>query len=105
MKSQNIKVNDNVLVLTGKSKGKKGKVLTSIPKAGRIIVQNVNIVTKHKKPMRQGEPGGRIEQEAAIDISNVMLICTKCNKPTRVGHVIEDGKKYRVCKQCLKRID
>lgn len=105
MNKLNVKKDDNVVVITGKDKGTKGKVLAAIPKEGRVIVQNVNMVTRHKKPRRQGEPGGRIKQEGAIHASNVMILCPKCNKATRVGHEMEKDKKVRVCKKCGGRID
>jgi large subunit ribosomal protein L24 len=105
MNKLNVKKDDTVLVISGKDKGTKGKVLVSLPQEERVIVQNVNMVTRHKKPRRQGEPGGRIKQEGTIHASNVMLICPKCNKPTRVGHAFEGDKKVRVCKKCGKSMD
>ena len=105
MKKLNIKKDDTVIVITGKDKGVKGKVLVSLPKEERVIVQNANMMTRHQKPRRQGDPGGRIKQEGAIHASNVMLICPKCSKPTRVGHAFEGEKKIRVCKKCGKSID
>ncbi len=105
MNKLNVKKDDTVLVISGKDKGAKGKVLVSLPQEERVIVQNVNMVTRHKKPRRQGEPGGRIKQEGTIHASNVMLICPKCNKPTRVGHAFEGDKKVRVCKKCGKSMD
>lgn len=105
MNKLNVKKDDTVLVISGKDKGAKGKVLVSLPQEERVIVQNVNMVTRHKKPRRQGEPGGRIKQEGTIHASNVMLVCPKCNKPTRVGHAFEGDKKVRVCKKCGKSMD
>lgn len=105
MSKLNIKRNDTVVVLTGADKGKKGKIMSVNPETGRIVVQNVNMVIRHTKPRRQGEEGGRINKEGTINASNVMLVCPKCSKPTRVGHIIEDGKKYRACKKCGKKID
>ena len=105
MNKLNVKKDDTVLVISGKDKGAKGKVLVSLPQEEPVIVQNVNMVTRHKKPRRQGEPGGRIKQEGTIHASNVMLICPKCNKPTRVGHAFEGDKKVRVCKKCGKSMD
>lgn len=106
MNKLHVKRDDNVVVIAGKDKGKKGKVLVALPAKERVIVQNVNVNTKHQKPRGQGQPGGRIHQEGAIHASNVMLICSKCDKPTRVGHLIkEDGKKVRVCKKCGEAID
>lgn len=105
MNKLNVKKDDTVLVISGKDKGAKGKVLVALPQEERVIVQNVNMVTRHKKPRRQGEPGGRIKQEGTIHVSNVMLICPKCSKPTRVGHAFEGDKKVRVCKKCGKSMD
>ncbi|OQA16612.1 MAG: 50S ribosomal protein L24 [Firmicutes bacterium ADurb.Bin356] len=105
MKKLNVKKDDTVIVITGKDKGVKGKVLVSLPKEERVIVQNANMMTRHQKPRRQGDAGGRIKQEGAIHASNVMLICPKCSKPTRVGHAFEGEKKVRVCKKCGKSMD
>ena len=109
-----IRSKDTVVVITGKDKGKEGKVLTAFPKTGKVVVEGVAIATKHQKPRQAGMPGGIIKKEAAIDASNVMLVCPKCNAATRVGHRIEvvttkDGKQknknIRVCKKCGKDID
>ena len=101
-----VKTGDTVMVLSGKDKGKKGKVLSVDHENGRVIVEGVNMATKHKKPRRQGEAGGIIKQEAAINISNVMHICKKCGKPTRIGYtVLEKGGKVRVCKKCNENFD
>lgn len=105
MNKLNIKKDDGVVVIAGKDKGAKGKVLVALPKEGRVIVQNVNMVTRHVKPRKQGDPGGRIKQEGTIHASNVMIVCPKCSKPTRVGHSIEKDKKVRICKKCGKAID
>ena len=95
-----IKKDDKVVVITGKDKGKEGKVMTALPADGKVVVSGVNIVTKHQKARNQQNPGGLIKKEAAIDASNVMLVCKKCGKATRVAMKIEDGKKVRVCKKC-----
>ena len=106
MKFNHIKKNDQVIVISGNEKGKKGKVLSVDHENGRVIVEGVNMATKHKKPRRQGEAGGIIKQEAAINISNVMHICKKCGKPTRIGYtVLEKGGKVRVCKKCNENFD
>ena len=105
MSKINIKRDDTVQVIAGVDKGKKGKVMRVNPETGRIIVQNVNMVTRHTKPRRQGEEGGRLAKEGTIDASNVMLVCPRCNKPTRIGHMIEENKKFRACKRCGKKID
>ena len=83
-----VRSNDQVIVITGKDKGKKGKITAAFPKLGRVTVEGVNVVTKHQKSRQQGQPGGIIKKEAFIDASNVMVICPKCGKATRVGHKI-----------------
>ena len=96
----NIKKDDKVVVLSGKDKGKQGKILVSDPKAAKVIVEGVNVATKHQKPRKQGEEGGIIKVETPIDASKVQLVCPKCGKATRVGHKVEGDKKVRVCKKC-----
>ena len=96
----NIKKDDKVIVLSGKDKGKQGKVLSADPKAMKVVVEGVNVATKHQKPMKQGQDGGIIKVETPIYVSTVQLVCPKCGKATRVGHKIADGKKVRVCKKC-----
>ena len=106
MKFNHIKKNDEVIVISGNEKGKKGKVLSVDHENGRVIVEGVNMATKHKKPRRQGETGGIIQQEAALNMSNVMLVCKKCGKPARVGYTVDkNGNKTRVCKKCNKNLD
>ena len=111
-----VKKNDQVVVISGPAsiKGKQGKILSVAPKTGKVVVEGVAYVTKHQKSRRQGEQGGIFQKERAIDASNVMLICPKCGKATRVGHnsvesVREDGTKkntsVRVCKRCNANID
>ena len=101
-----VKTKDEVIVISGKDKGQKGKVLSVSPKSGRVVVEGVAMVTKHQKSRAQGQPGGIIHKEAAIDASNVMLVCQKCSKPARAGtKVQDDGKKIRVCKKCGQQID
>ena len=96
----NIKKDDKVIVLSGKDKGKEGKVLVADPKAMKVIVEGVNVATKHQKPMKQGQEGGIIKVETPIYVSKVQLVCPKCGKATRVGYKVENGKKTRVCKKC-----
>lgn len=102
--NMNVKKGDTVVVLSGKDKGKRGKVLGSIPKKDKVVVEGVNLATCHMKPRRQGEEGGIVKREAALAVCKVQVVCPKCDKPTRVGHAFreEDGKqkKYRVCKHC-----
>ena len=96
----NIKKDDKVVVLSGKDKGKQGKVIKADPQAMKLIVEGVNVATKHQKPRKQGEEGGIFKIETPIYASKVQLVCPKCGKATRVGHKITDGKKVRVCKKC-----
>lgn len=101
-----VKKGDTVVVLSGKDKGKKGKVLRVMPSKGMVLVEGVNMVTKHVKPRRADQQGGRIEQEAPIYSSKVMLVCERCRKPTRIAKVfIENGQKARKCKKCNEIID
>ena len=98
--AMNVKKGDTVVVLSGKDKGKQGKVQTTIPSESKVVVEGVNMVTCHTKPRRQGEEGGIVRREAALYASKVQVVCPKCGKPTRVAHKIADGKKSRVCKHC-----
>lgn len=101
-----IKRDDKVVVISGKEKGKKGKVLLTEPKTGKVIVEKVNMATKHQKPKGQGKPGGIIQQEAPFYASKVMLVCGKCSKATRIGYkLLEDGSKARICKKCGETFD
>ena len=100
----NIKKDDKVVVPSGKDKGKQGKVLVADPKAMKVIVEGVNVATKHQKPRKQGEEGGIIKVETPLYAAKVQLVCPKCGKGTRVGHKIADGKKVRVCKKCGEEI-
>ncbi|MBO5872992.1 MAG: 50S ribosomal protein L24 [Clostridia bacterium] len=98
-----VKAGDTVVLLTGddKYRGKKGKVLAVSPKEGKVIVEGINVVKKHVKPRKAGDPSGIIETESAVYASKVQVVCPKCNKPTRVAHkVFEDGSKERICKKC-----
>ncbi len=109
----NIKTGDTVMVIAGnnlKDVGKTGKVLKVDTEKERVFVQGRAIVVRHTKPRQQGQEGGRIEKEGSIHVSNVMLVCPNCKKPTRVGHTFVEGKdgkqkKVRVCKNCGKNID
>lgn len=101
MNNLSIKKDDTVVVLSGKDKGKRGKVLAVQPKDRKVIVEKVNIVSRHTKPRQQGQEGGIIKKEAPIYACKVMRVCPKCDKPTRPAHkVLADGKKVRVCKKC-----
>ena len=96
----NIKKNDTVVVLSGKDKGKKGKVLVAMPKDNKVVVENVNVATCHTKPRKQGEAGGIVKRETPIRVCKVAVYCPKCDKGVRVGFKVEDGKKTRICRKC-----
>jgi len=100
-RTNKIRKDDTVYVITGKDKGKTGKVLRVLPKKGRVIVENINLIYKHMRPSQQLQQGGIIKREGPIEITNLMLVCNKCSKPIRVGFtLLEDGRKVRVCKKC-----
>jgi large subunit ribosomal protein L24 len=106
MSKVHVKKNDIVYVITGKDEGKKGRVLNVEPKSGRILVEGVNMQTKHRKPKSAKQPGGRDKQEGRIHASNVLIFCDKCDNPTRIGKkVLESGDKARVCRKCGEVID
>ena len=97
----NIRTGDNVIVLSGKDKGKTGKVIRADVKGMKVVVEGVNVATKHQAPRRQGQEGGIIKVETPIYVSKVQVVCPKCGKPTRVAHKFDaDGNKSRVCKKC-----
>ncbi|MFA5354200.1 MAG: 50S ribosomal protein L24 [Thermodesulfovibrionales bacterium] len=101
-----VKKGDNAVIISGKNKGKTGRVLTVQPLEDKVIVEGLNVVKKHMKPSKTYSQGGIIEKEAPLHISNVMVICPKCNKPTRIGNtVLEGGKKLRTCMKCKEVID
>jgi len=101
-----IRRNDTVLVITGKDKGKRGKVRFAYPKKERVLVEGINFIKRHTRATGQVRQAGIIEREAPIHVSNVMLLCNKCNHPTRVGfHTLEDGRKVRICRSCGEVID
>ena len=103
--SMNIKTGDNVLVISGKEKGKTGKVSAVYPKENKVLVDNINIVTKHRKPRSQQDKGGIVKKSAPFDASNVMVVCPVCGKATRVSHSEVGGKKVRTCKKCNASLD
>ena len=100
----NIKKDDKVIVLSGKDKGKQGKVLEAMPADKKVIVEGVNVASCHVKPRKQGDEGGIIRREIPMYVSKVMLVCPKCGKATRVGHKTVDGKNVRTCKKCGETI-
>ncbi len=101
-----IRKNDTVLIITGKDKGKKGKVRQSFPRENTLIVEGLNMIKRHSKTKGKARQAGIIELEEPMSSSKVMLICNKCNKPVRVGsRVLEDGKRSRICSSCKEIID
>lgn len=101
----NIKKGDTVYVITGKDKGKSGKITAVYSDKNKVLIENVNIVTKHQKPKSQQDKGGIVKKPAPIDASNVMVVCPVCNKATRISHKEIDGKKARICKKCGASLD
>lgn len=99
-KKLHVKRGDTVVVLSGKDKGKRGKVLEAAPKEGKVIIEGVSVASKHLKPRQMGQAGGIVDVEAPIYACKVMLVCPKCQKPTRLAHKTEAGKKQRLCKKC-----
>ncbi len=101
-----IRKNDTVQVMAGKDRGKRGKVRFAYPKKNRVLVEGINFIKKHSRARGQVKQAGIIDLEAPIDVSDVMLLCEKCNRPTRVGFTfLEDGKKVRICRKCKEVID
>ena len=99
MSKVHVKTGDTVVVINGKDRGARGKVMAVSPAEGKVIVEKVNVVKKHVKPRKMGEAGGILKAESALYADKVQLVCPKCGQPTRVGHIVEDGKKFRVCKK------
>ena len=96
-----VKTNDTVIVLSGRDKGKQGKVLRAFPKDGKLIIEGISVAKKHQKPRKQGEEGGIIKMETPIYACKVMRVCPKCDKPTKPAHSFDDdGRKFRICKKC-----
>jgi large subunit ribosomal protein L24 len=101
-----LKKDDVVMVIAGKEKGKSGRILKLLPKKNRVIVEKVNMIKRHTKPTRQMPQGGVLEKEGSIHVSNVMIICHRCNVPVRIGkRIMEDGSKVRVCRKCGEVLD
>ncbi|MBR6385520.1 MAG: 50S ribosomal protein L24 [Ruminococcus sp.] len=113
MSKVHVKTGDTVILRTGDYEDKfqkngdrkTGKVVEVSPKEGKVIVEGINIITKHVKPTRMGQQGGIVKTEAPVYACKVQLVCPKCGKPTRIGHIVEDGKKLRVCKKCGKSFE
>lgn len=91
---------DNVIMLSGKDRGKKGKILAVLSKENRVIVEGLNLIKKHTRPRKQGQKGQIISKERTVSVSSVALVCKSCGLPTRVGYKIEGDKKVRICKKC-----
>ncbi len=100
-----VKKGDTVVVLSGKDKGKQGKIITAMPRAGKVIVEGVNKVKRHSKPSLKVPNGGIITKEMPLHACKVQLVCPACNKPTRIGHKDVNGKNSRVCKKCGEVIE
>ncbi len=101
-----IRKNDNVLVIAGKDKGKKGKVRFTNPKHERVLIEGINFIKKHTRAVRGARQAGIIAREAPMHVSDVMLLCSKCDRPTRIGfRFLEGGKKVRICRVCHEVID
>jgi large subunit ribosomal protein L24 len=101
-----IRKNDTVQVMAGKDRGKRGKVRFAYPKKNRVLVEGINFIKKHSRARGQVKQAGIIDMEVPIDASDVMLLCEKCNRPTRVGFTfLEDGRKVRICRKCKEVID
>ena len=99
-----IRKGDTVLIISGKDRGKKGKVLRALPEKRKIVVEGVGLVTRHQRAKKTGEKGQIVEMPLAIDVSNAKLICPKCGKAARIGYKIVEGKKFRICKKCKKEV-
>lgn len=105
MQTNKIRKNDLVQVIAGKARGKTGKVLNVLPGKNRLVIENLVMVKRHTKPSQQQQQGGIVEKEGTVHISNIMLKCGKCNRPTRVGFIsLENGEKVRICKKCKEVI-
>lgn len=99
-----IKKNDQVLIIAGKDKGKKGKVLEVFPMASRVVVENINLAKKHRRARRQNEKGQVVEVPRSLHVSNVKLICSKCGQAVRLGARLTNDGKYRICKKCQQEV-
>ena len=100
-----VKTGDTVVVISGKDKGKQGKVLATFPSENKLIVDGVNVAVKHQKPKSAQDKGGKINVNLKIDVSDVMVVCASCKKPSRIGYKVVNGEKVRFCKKCGKVVD
>jgi large subunit ribosomal protein L24 len=106
MAEAHVRRGDTVGVIAGKERGKRGKVLRVLPEKGRVIVEKINVIKKHQRPTQKVRQGGIIEREGPLALSNVLLVCGRCDKPSRTGiKVLGDGRKQRVCKRCGEPVD
>jgi large subunit ribosomal protein L24 len=106
MRLVQIRKNDSVMVISGRERGKTGKVLRVLPEKDALVVERVNMVKRHSKPRGAQQPGGIVEKEAAIHASNIMIMCDKCNAPVRIGRKqLSDGNKIRICRRCGEALD
>ena len=105
MAKLHVKKGDTVVVLSGKDKGKQGKIITAMPSKGQVVVEDVNKVKRHTKPSMKAPQGGILDKEMPLNVCKVQLICPACNKATRIGHKVVDGKNVRVCKKCGEVVD
>jgi len=104
--SVHVRKGDTVAVITGRERGKRGKVLRVSPEKGRVLVEHVNMVKKHQRPTQKLRQGGIIEREGAMALSNVLLVCSRCDKASRTGiKLLADGRKVRMCKRCRESVD
>jgi large subunit ribosomal protein L24 len=101
-----IRKNDSVMVISGKERGKTGKVLRVLPRKDSVLIERVNLVKRHSRPRGPQQPGGIVEKEASIPVSNIMMMCDKCNAPVRIGQkILTDGAKIRICRRCGEALD
>src|SRR5215468_10953332 len=101
-----VRKGDTVVVVAGKERGKRGKVLRVLPEKGRVLVEHVNMIKKHQRPTQKLRQGGIIEREGPLALSNVLVVCPRCDKPSRTGvKILTDGRKLRVCRRCNESID
>ena len=106
MAMAHVRKGDTVMVVAGKERGKRGKVLRVIPGKGRVLIEHINMIKKHQRPTQKLRQGGIIERESPLALSNVLVVCGRCDKPVRSGtKVLADGRKLRVCKRCGEPID
>jgi len=98
------KKGDSVLIIAGKDKGKKGKILTSFPERSKVTIEGINLRKKHLRQKKQGEKGQIVQLPGPIDVSNIKLLCSKCGKASRIGFKVVEKKKYRICKKCGQEI-